>query len=349
MAAKSAAGMPGKFLLTLLPALLFVADLRADGFGYRLTAEGGLYRPAYRSTAADAYLAGGLNAYLKYLRQIKNGRWQVSGNMRPEYFWGADGSEQLLQLRFKSIFQRKINHLDTRLNFAAEKQYFNLGGISIRWDILQLNGTIGWRYNAASALALTLGYHFRDIDTNGINTLDVYSGTVSWLRSISFSRKFSLYLYGEYFIESSRFQFTPEENKGWRAGPGVSLDYHRIFKLKTSYRLLLRKTDGFPGVSERGFDNFEHWLQLVGAHGIGKFWSLLLLFDVHIQSHSGDPREAGALFYIPIDSQNRISLKIDRDLNRKSNLYFRVGYLQEELLRENRSGWRAVAGISIRN
>lgn len=324
------------------------AVLNGGELSYKISGEGGGARTAFDLFTPQRFALGRFFGQLRYQEKNRSYDWMLQGNFRPELYLSTT-TTAILTLNLKMQFLKKGRHFHWQFFFENKQQYLRLSENNFGIDVIQIGGQGIWPLRPGNILTLTTGYHARDFSGSFDNQIDALNAVLQWRKSIKGATRLLTGFYGETFDISSITNLTQfgsrDNNQGFRFGPEIGLMHKRNYVFNGIYRFLLHRSD----ITDS--DAHEHHIRLLAGKLISRDWSLFFLLDYYIRDLSLENQENINLLYTPIDTENRFYIKLERELDTRSTLFFRIDYLNEDLARQgvNYSGWQGTIGLSFRD
>lgn len=316
----------------------------AGDLKYKISGEGGVSRFAVSSFAEDTYFLARFEGTLRYVQSTRRNSWYIQGRLRPEIYL-AESSPTAIIFNFKGAFLQRHSKFHWSVNVEAEKQRIAYGIVDITFDIFQLGGQGTWFYRPAAIFSMDINYAYRDLNSRLDHSLDVAFASVDWFPCFTLAKKISIGAYLENFHISRLQGFSAAgnefRNRGWRYGPEFSLEYQKKFVISGNYRFLLHQSDLTSSTS------YEHWVRLLLGRILSPRWSAFFLMDYFFRDYSLPKGVDSNLLYAPLNTQNNIYFKLEREMSPAADLFFRIGYLNENLVYQDLtfSGWRVTVGL----
>lgn len=93
----------------------------------------------------------------------------------------------------------------------------------------------------------------------------------------------------------------------------------------------------------------EHWIRILFGKILPGNWSIFFLLDYFFRNYSIPEDTDASLLYAPLNTENQFHLKLERELNSHTDIYLKIGYLNQNLLYNDLafSGWQATAGLEL--
>lgn len=328
------------FLFTIA----FPNNAGAGNLKYKISGEAGLTRSAISTFAEGTYFLARFEGTLRYAQAGRRNSWYIQGRLRPEIYL-AQSSPSAIILNFKGGYLQRHSKFHWSLNVEAEKQRIAYSTVDITFDIFQLGGQGTWFYRPGAIFSLNINYAYRDLNSRLDHSLDAVFASVDWFPLFTLAKKISIGGYLENF-HISRLQGyaaagSEFRNRGWRYGPEFSLEYQKNFVISGNYRFLLQQSELTHSTS------YEHWVRLLLGKILSPKWSAFFLMDYFFRNYSLPEGVDSNLLYAPLNTQNNIYFKLEREMSPATDLFFRIGYLNENLIYHDLtfSGWRATVGL----
>ncbi|GEM_PF-4015987 len=326
--------------------LLLPSPVKGDWKGI-LRSEAGYHRANFSESPAQNFLRLKLEGVFKFERQNARQHWYIQARLLPEYYTSAT-DWRFLHSEVKGYYRRNGQVSSWEIYALGRRRFYRLGDLELTFYSVNLGSRITWRYTPKRAVLLNAGYFQRQM----IETPEIawHAGVfnVDWATSLFPNLRGQFGIYGETF--SIRQQSTVGDsvaalrNSGWRLGPEIMLSYKKQFLATVQYHWLWHHSRLTGRLSS------EHWVRAVFGKIIKRHWSVFLLADYYFRSFHLKANANTNVVYAPFNTQNRVHIKLERDLSASMALYLTLGYLNENLLLEQIefSGWRSMAGLRWR-
>lgn len=323
-----------KSALTLFVVLLALTTLSAQGYTFRLTTEGGLYRDASQQSEA----LGRLHLKGKYDFQSNAYYVRVTGAVIPERvdFNGRQSSIKLnMRLAIGNQKQKKgwEGSLQTRHYYYT---FSNADPVSISMAVFGLSAyrrPAGW-----PLIGTRVEYLYRDQSTQPSSRLDagrVTTGPHVFIGSWRLQPALSL---ERFKVHSPKISIT---NNGWRAGLELNLSHRGEIHLQASAGLLTHHSDM---AREAG----REWhLQLISGTFLAPKWALFAFVEYR-SSRLNNITGPEELRYTTFENENWIYLKLEYDVAKGHSVFARGGYFKDTFPGQNSklSGTQFLLGYS---
>lgn len=321
-----------------------INSLFAGDWKFKFSGEGGISRLSYSILGEETDLVARLEGTLRYTQTAPGNAWHLQARLRPEIYRGESQAFSIVG-GLKGSYLQKTGRFRWGVNFLSERQRVDYPFTELTFDVFQLGGQGVWLCRPHFGLSFGLDYAYRDLNARLEQSLDALLASLEGFLQTFSAASLSAGVYVENFHVSGPRPLTLEavslRNRGWRIGPGVSLEYKKKLLLSGSYRFLLHYSDLTVSPSS------EHWVRLLFGKILSPRWSVFFLLDYYVRDYSLAPGADTTLLYAPLNTQNHVYLKLERELTCQSDLFFRAGYFKENLIYENLtlSGWRATVGL----
>lgn len=319
-------------------------SLSAGDLKFKFSGEGGISRLSYTIPGEETGLVARLEGTLGYAQTVPGSSWHLQARLRPEIYRGESQSFSIAG-SLKGSYAQNAGRFRWGVNFLSERQRVDHPFTDLTFDVFQLGGQGVWRWKHHYGLFFSAGYAYRDLNARREQSLDALLASLEGFLQVSAAASLTAGVYGESFRVSGppalSLEGGSQRNRGWRGGPAISLEYKRKLVLSGAYRFLLHHSDLTVSPSS------EHWVRLLFGKILSPRWSLFLLLDYYVRDYSLAPGADTSLLYAPLNTQNHVYLKLERELSPQSDLFFRAGYFKENLIYEDLtlSGWRATVGL----
>ncbi|MDP2208880.1 MAG: hypothetical protein Q8K98_08910 [Bacteroidota bacterium] len=288
-----------------------------------------------------------LEGQVKYNYQRKKQNASVHLRVRPEMF-GL--KEQLRSMRLKAFasYSYDFDNFVGGINITSQRHLFSGKNLEISYESFLLLSDASFKICNNTPANASLGYAYHSLSAEE-QSLDLIFFDTKLNQIINSYLKIGYGAYGEKFLVGglTRTNYILQKNKnsGWRLGPKVNLSYIRDFIFNFEYRFLLH------GSQLTAFPSFEHWLRIVTGKIFGERWSVFLLADYYTRKFKTKDLTLteNNLLYTPMNLENRIYLKLGYEINQSTEIFFKSGYFNESLYKNNLSikGWSWMIGVEV--
>ncbi len=332
------------FSLTLMLGAGLWPQVSAEGWSYRLAGEGGWTRFTFTRLPARTSPLLRFDARLRHRHASPGTLWFVEGLFRPEIFLTED-IPTFTRLSLQGGLLRRHRTFQWRVGLAAERQDFSYFTERLGVYLGQGSGELLWQYRPAGALGLQTDFFFRKLNNRLETRLTAVVMNPTWRRAFSASTRLTVGVRWEKFRFRQLPLTAPHENSGWRFGPEVAVSYQKRVAVSGNYRFLWHHSDITRSPS------YEHWVRLLLGKILSQSWSAFFLVDYFFRNYHFPQAPPPGLVYAPLNTENRVYLKLERELSGHADLFVRMGYFSEGIIDrdETLSGWRATVGVELRN
>lgn len=316
----------------------------AEGWSYRLAGEGGWTRFAFTQLPARSSPLLRLDVRLRHRHASQKTLWFVEGHFRPEIFLTED-IPTFTRFSLQGGLLRRYRTFQWRIGFAGERQDFSFFEDRLDVHLWQAGGEFIWQYQPAGALGLQTDFFFRQLNNRQETRLNALVMNPTWQRAFSASTRLTVGLHWEQFRFRQLLRSVPHENSGWRFGPEVAVSYQKRVAVSGNYRFLWHHSDITRSPS------YEHWVRLLLGKILSQSWSAFFLVDYFFRNYNFPQPPPPGLVYAPLNTENRVYLKLERELSGHADFFVRMGYFSEGIIdrHETLSGWRATVGVELQN
>lgn len=289
-----------------------------------------------------------LEGQLKYDYKNKKQNAFAYLRVRPEIF-GL--KEQMSSIRLKAFgsYSYDFDNFVGGINIISQRHIFSGNNLDINYKSFLLLGEASFNFFNNTPVNANLGYAYHNLSAEE-QTLDLIFFDTKLSQIINSYLQYGYGAYVEKFVVSSltRTYYILQKNKnsGWRLGPKVNLSYLKDFILDFEYRFLIHLSQLTT------FPSFEHWFRVVTGKIFGEQWSVFLLADYYIRKFKTKDIALtnNILLYTPMNLENRVYVKLGYEINSSTEIFFKTGYFNESIYKNNLSfeGWNGTIGIEIR-
>lgn len=288
-----------------------------------------------------------LDGQLRYDYERKKQNATAYLRVKPEMFGLKD---QMRSMRLKAFgsYSYNFDNFVGGINITSQRHLFSGKYIEINYESFLLLGDASFEIFNNTPVNASLGYAYHSLSAEE-QSLDLIFFDTKLNQSINSYLKIGYGAYGEKFLVGSltRTNYILQKNKnsGWRLGPKVNLSYIKDFIFNFEYRFLLH------GSRLTAFPSFEHWLRVVTGKIFGERWSVFLLADYYIRKFKTKDISftENILLYTPMNLENRVYVKLGYEINQSTEIFFKSGYFNENLYKNNLSfkGWNGMIGVEV--
>ncbi len=332
------------FLLTHLFIFLTFNFASARNFNWKLGSELGHYRLSEITSAKNNQPLLKFTGSLAYKGQNSKYNWGLNTRLKQEIF-GLSNSTASLKLFMEGFFNHRTNWgnwgvaLDVwRFNYSRDK-------LDLSYNLIQFQGHLLKKMTSQLLIASYINY----VNKKLINQSELVIDAVYADNRLVYAWKKYWQFGGGFYIE--RFQLDQDQssslqtNRGWRFGPKISFKYQKKIILQLEYNIFWHRSEIITAAS------YDQRIRLVFGKLLSKNWSVFALVDYYFSQIETVDDSQLALVYSPLQNENVIHFKLEHDFNQKMDGYFKVGYVNEDLVTGEQyiRGWQVVLGIEIGN
>ncbi|MDI6802832.1 MAG: hypothetical protein QME58_03170 [Bacteroidota bacterium] len=288
-----------------------------------------------------------LEGQLRYDYERKKQNASAYLRVRPEMFGLKD---QLRSMRLKAFgsYSYDFDNFVGGINITSQRHLFSGKYLEINYESFLLLGDASFELFNNTPANASIGYAYHSLSAEE-QSLDLIFFDTKLNQAINSYLTIGYGGYGEKFLVGSltRTNYILQKNKnsGWRLGPKVNLSYMRDFIFNFEYRFLLH------GSQLTAFPSFEHWLRVVTGKIFGERWSVFLLTDYYLRKFKTKDitLTENILQYTPMNLENRVYVKLGYEINQSTEIFFKSGYFNESLYKNNLSikGWNGMIGVEV--
>lgn len=266
--------------------------------------------------------------------------YMLQFRLRPEIY-GPHKDNYTLSSSFTAQYQRRWSSFDFNVGGTIRKQYYSVYSDRLDVDMAQVFSSVAWRLMKNISGEIEGRYNKASIDADVQNT--VSSVSVSPRALISFS-KYAIIsagsLFEHYSATTNDTLFIDRSIKGWRLGPELNFEYTKNLLVNIHYLPSRRYT------KRSSASHTEHEIHMVAGKNLNAKWSVFILADYYIRDVDS---ASNVFFYTQTNYENRINVKLAYSWKGDYSVYFKLVYLNNELIREksNLSGTQAILGFEI--
>ncbi len=338
----AAAFLPWGLLLPLLwPRYSAASDL-----SWKVGSELGYYHSSIGFNRQKEHLLGRFTGALRYKGSHAKSSWNFEAQLKPELY-DFNGNTGIIKSSGGLQFIQKYSRGNWTLALDFRNNKYYLDNIDITFRTVGFRAGMVQQIRPSIFLLINGGYLYRyitDGDPAGLDALPVRLKIVRGLSPY-------LVLSGGMYLERFRLHQTltlnqvwkKEYNRGWRYGPEFSVEYQRDFYFNFVYSIFGHASDVTVSPST------EQSVRLVLGKILSPEWSAFLLIDYYFNQLKGKGNPDPRLYYSAINNENFVQFKLEKDLSASADLYFKVVYLNEDLIIRNYGfdGWQTTCGLEF--
>lgn len=274
----------------------------------------------------------------------------VSLKLRP-MFYGIENNLSAIRGRINGNYYYEFEKLGWNTDVTGQHQVYNYNELSAKYTFTSIRSGLTFFFDNGYDLSAELGYSAYDIKVEGVP----HSQDLTFI-NLNLTKTYNPYLtsgfglYFERFINKSLYltnNNTKSKNRGYLAGPEVSLKYLKSFVFISEYRFLLLNSDF------TSYPSYEHLVRLMAGKSFSTSWTAFILLDYYSRKLKVNEKNNNSLdlLYTPLNLESYLYLKLGYDLKDNIELYAKYGYSKENLFTNDWSvsGWNLMLGIGIKN
>lgn len=323
----------------------FLSTLYAGNLALKFSGESGISYLDKDDTLATSASLFRLETQLSLRSQLKNNYLEAVFQFKPE-FYGNNGSTHQFKFLGKGLYRSRQKNHEWGIGLISRRNLYFLDKEKIYFDIMQLQGDYARLYFNKVILHLKTEYVYRDFSNSIQNNYDAIQ---SEIRGIYLSRLGQVgfgWHYERFNIDSKNY-LTPQnselKNSGWRLGPVVTFERQKSSYFSSRYRILRHHSKLSTASS------WEQMISLVYSQFITKDWMMFLFVDYIIRDFTSDNEQNYDLAYASTENENRVQLKIERNLTPNTVFFSKLGYQREDLIYQDRylAWWQVLIGLEF--
>ena len=337
--------MTSKSLLLVFLIMIFYSKINLAQLSLRLNLEGGYYR----STSTSAVESGQKDATARidgevgYKYKDDNRFYSFKLRARPEVY-GLQNNLKIFKLKAAGNYYFTGNNITYGFNLNGQRNNYGGRDIDLTFqDFIFAFESLLTLDNNFSASA-NLGYGYQKVSENINQKMDLLFLDTEIFQDVFSNARLGYGVYSERFVLNGVYKEDGVNNKGWRVGPHISLNYLKAFLANFDYRFLFHISEITKSPS------YEHWIRLVAGKLFSENWSVFILTDYYFRKYTISKvlNNPYISLYTPINEDNRIYLKVAYSLSDIFETYIKTGYFRENLFNNySFAGWNLVAGFEI--
>jgi len=336
------------YLLSELISIFILSTPVYAQLNWNIYTEGGFFNSKNINYSQPHNLLFRMDGSLNYFYSENDIAASAKIRVRPE-FYGFDNSFRSLKFKASGDYYKKQESMGWGINLTGQKNFYQSGSTNFDYSIFLLAINCDWYEFEDYSISSQFGYAYQTASENVEQNLDLLFLDTKIIKSLFLNNNSSLGFYIERFtIDNkylSKFISTPVTNKGWRYGPQISFDYLENGLVSLEYRFLLHSSQ----VTK--YPSYEHWVRFIAGKIFLERWSIFLLADYYDRRFTLKEEKPVDTFliYNPIDSENKVNIKLAYDINSSLEIYLKSGYSKEIFFdpRFNFEGWNLLLGLEI--
>lgn len=315
---------------------------------WSINSEGGFFNSSQSNSWQTDNLVLRLDGNFNYNYSKENISAFVKFKIRPEIY-GTENSFKALKMKISANYSQQGDNLNWGTNLTAQKNFYknNMADFSYSIFFLSLFSDLYQFENLT--ISPKAGYSYQTASENIELNLDFLFVEVSISKSFFKGNSIGAGFYFEKFTIENNYieRLTDQNNKnsGLRYGPVLSFNYLRQGAFQFEYRFLFHNSQ----VTKQ--PSVENWYRLLAGMIIEDYWSVFILADYYDRRFTlkqNDPLQ-NYLIYNPLDAENKVNLKLAREICESVELYAKAGYFKESYFdsKFDFEGWNILLGIDL--
>lgn len=311
---------------------------------WRVSAETGFYNSYGDAVIKKSGLITRFDSFLKYKYEQGKREASVQFRFHPELF-GTISPVKSAKLKADGAYYQNEGNLTWGMNVTGQRNFLNANTVNFTYNIFAAAVNFAW---SDIGLNASTGYAYQIIKERDRYGLELLFLDLKLLQQFNSFIKYGAGFYVERFFASNEIildEKNENNNNGWRTGPQISFIYLKDFILNVDYRILFHESEFTRYLS------YEHWIRIVTGKIFFRDLSAFLLADYNFYRYvkSSDYVEAVTPLYTPLNSENKVYLKIAYELSDNVEVYTKTGYFKENLYEDRFSfeGWNFTFGIEF--
>jgi hypothetical protein len=278
-------------------------------------------------------------------RQYQN-KFSLQFGLRPELY----KSYKSIKFLAKGAYNVSHEQYKCAINLTKRKNIYTGTMQDISYDLFILQPDITFFFIPKMPLTMSTGYINqiikRKLSASRKYKLDLLFFNVTLYKFIDEYYKIYSGIYTERFSYNNIINSSNNKRSGWRIGPVLGFNYLKRYTIHINYRLLKI----MPKLYE--FPLYEHYVQFLYGKIIRSTWSIFFLIDYyirHFEKNNNTLNDSNLLFPL-LNNENRIFLKLAKDIKKNLMIYIKIGYYNEDLYNINYSlsGWKVLIGMGLK-
>jgi hypothetical protein len=311
----------------------------------RLNLEGGYYNSSSTNFENQKDLTGRADGEINYQLKGEDQAASIKIRARPELY-GLRNNLKILKLVANGNYYSTGKNLSWGFSLTGQRNTYNGENINFNYKNANILFESLFKINKDFSMLTNLGYGYQKVSNNLDQGMDIFLINIEALQRLFNNTKLGYGIYLERFLLSGKYLLSDISNKGWQAGPQLTLDYLKSFIINFDYRFLFH----FSEITKS--PSYEHWIRLVAGKLISEDWSVFFLADYYFRKYTITKQLSNPYIYLyaPTNEDNRIYLKFAYGISDISEIYIKTGYFKENLFNNySFAGWNVLLGFEIEN
>ncbi|NWF89306.1 MAG: hypothetical protein HXY50_07550 [Ignavibacteriaceae bacterium] len=315
---------------------------------WSLYSEGGLFSSINTLSAQPNDFLLRVDGNLGYLFTDDNISAKLQFKIRPEIY-GSEENFKSLKLKANGNYFQEGEKVNWGINLAVQKNFYQNNLTHFNHSTFSVIFNTEWNEFKNYPLTAECGYSYQTASDNIEQDLDLFFFGFDINKNLFLRNNSSIGFYIEKFVIDNKYlvriKNTASINKGWRLGPKFNFKYFDNSILYLDYRLLFH----FSQVTES--PSLEHLARLIAGTIFYDRWSIFLLVDYYDRRFTlkHGSKDQDFLIYNFLDIENKMNVKLGRDLGKDIEVYIKGGYFKERFFNQsfNFEGFNLLFGIEV--
>ena len=337
------------YLNTVLISTILSA-ITAAQVNWSVYTEGGLFNSINDVSAKSHDLLFRADGNLDYLYSKKDFSAAFKLKVRPEIY-SSETNFKSLKSKVSGNYSQAGEDISWGINITGQKNFYQNNITEFNHSIFSIAFNSDWYEIENYPITMEIGYSYQTASENIEQNLDLLFLQARILKSLFPGNSSHLGFYIERFnIDNKyldRFTNSASQNKGWRYGPKIGFEYFKHGVVSLDYRFLFHSSQ----VTKK--PSYEHWVRFVAGTLFSESWSLFFLIDFYDRKFTLNQENLNQEFlvYNFLDVENKINIKLAREMSEGFEAYIKTGYFKEGFFNSsfNFEGWVFLMGIEISN
>lgn len=337
------------FLTTVLTSFILSATTAAQ-VNWNIYTEGGLFNSINNISSHSNDLLFRADGNLNYIYSQNDFSAALKLKVRPEIY-SSDNNFKSLKFKVFGNYSQTNENINWGINLTGQKNFYQNNITEFNHSIFSLTLNSDWYEIENYPMALEIGYAYQTASDNIEQNLDLLFFQAEILKSLFPNNSSHIGFYIEQFRIDNRYlgrlANSASQNKGWRYGPKIGFEYFEHGIVSLDYRFLFHSSEVTKNPS------YEHWVRFVAGTLFSESWSIFFLVDYYYRQFTLKQENLSQeyLVYNFLDVENKVNIKLARELSEGIEPYIKAGYFKERFFNSsfNFEGWVLLIGIEISN
>lgn len=314
-----------KFSITILVYVLFSIGSSAQDFQINLKNETGWFSPLSKGNYSKPAFINDLDVSAEYEFE-KN--LSLVGNLQPQWYGIEDPFFSLgYSLKTEASYRFRNYDFNSSLLFLKKNYTSKRSEIDISQYVINANWL--WYNQLNQSIYFDVNYGFRIFANINEYRLQLINATTMWIFNRSPYIRSGIGVFFEQFWIDNTLNGVPqsENNRGTRVGPVLHYKYLKNYILSLDYNFVLHISQ------QTNFPSYEHWIKLLAGKNLTSNLTLLLFIDYQARYYGVLPYTDQNLLYSSLQTENRIYIKLDYDINDAITGSLKTGYRKDDFIK----------------